>query len=210
VTSPVTNPVTNPVTRPLAASAIRLSVLAVLTCAMLAPAWAQQTAPEPAPPEPAPSTTTRPVPPPVAVQALGGIDSWGVGTLAAAEAPLPATLWRGSDARAVGAAMERITTPVSSPALQRLLRRVVLSAGTGPTGDTGAHAARTRATLALRLGEGAAAARIAARLPDARTDESVRRLVTNAQIAAGALNEACGGLDTLSPTDPATPRMRAL
>ena len=117
--------------------AISLSALVLGLAASAAAQAPEQTIADAAPP-PSPVIRT------TAVESndLRSLDAWEVG--AAPEKLLPATLWNNSDAAAVGALLDTVKQPFTSPASNRLARAVMLSPGSAPAVVTRPATSETR------------------------------------------------------------------
>lgn len=93
------------------------------------------------------NSEAQPLPPDVQAMPLAPVDPAWAGTLSAADDALPETLWQGTPRGFVTAALP-LLQPTTSPTLQALARRLLLSNAAAPTGE---DAARDRPLGALRL-----------------------------------------------------------
>jgi hypothetical protein len=124
----------------------------------------------------------------IAVETLPTLDSWAANGLNRGEPGLPQTLWIGSDARALGAAFDRLERPLGSPAAQGLARRALLSPGVTPAGNArDAEVKRFAALARLGLVE-ALPSMVAGRLA---SDPLVAQFVAQAELAQAQTDAAC-------------------
>jgi hypothetical protein len=147
--------------------AATIAALALLTAAA---ARAQIGPPTPLSPPPAGSTGGTPTPAAAAPQAaptappagdairgtpLAPVDSAWLGTLGADAHPLPETMWQGTPRRFVAAALPELR-PTTSPFLQQLARRLLLSNAVAPPGQDppkGPSLATLRVERLIALGD---------------------------------------------------------
>lgn len=177
--------------RGLAVAALLLLTPAAALAQLGPPVRLVPTPPGPAQPAPAPVPTATPAAPPTAAPApaaaappatgetiratpLAPVDAAWIGTLDASANPLPATMWQGTPRGFVAAALPQLQ-PTSSPELQQLTRRLLLSnaaapAGQDPPDKPGLAALRVERLIALGEIDGALA--LLAALPSqTHTDE---------------------------------------
>lgn len=178
----------------------------VLTLATAVPAFAQSGGPTPLLPS-SPATAppalsgVAPVSPPIAGDA--NIQSeplapvapvWG-GTLGAADHALPHDMWSTTPRSFVDAALP-LLQPTTSPELQDLARRLLLSDADAPHGDSAASGPtlaerRLDRLLALGYGDGAALIDV---LPQNNTGEGFDRDAVELRITAGDIAGACNAV----------------
>lgn len=147
----------------------------------------------------------------VEVSGLGPIDPWGSGFLAGSEGALSSDLWTGSIAPDLVALMGRIGTggperPGLTPTERSLLRRVVLSAGTRPSGEavtpSGADALMAERIRLIRvLGEDEAALSLMRASGDPALANDARRLGIDRDLAAGREAAACAQAGSAAGTE---------
>jgi len=118
--------------------------------------------------------------------ALNRLDAWSVSALARADGALAPDLWATSDATIVAELMDRLPATYASPAVRDLARRVLLSGGAAPSGDS-ASAARARFGALERMGLADELASLAAGASDAALMGQAAR----AELARNARNVAC-------------------
>lgn len=124
----------------------------------------------------------------IAVESLPTLDSWAANGLNRGERALPQTLWIGSDAYVLAAAMDRLERPLGSPSAQSLARRALLSPGVTPSGNAREAEVKRFAALA-RLGYvDALPAMVAGRLA---SDPLVAQFVAQAELTQGQTDAAC-------------------
>jgi len=183
------------------AAALALSLL------IAAPAAAQIGRPIPliAPPPPqkaAPATPpSLPAPPPPAAaagsdietQPLAPVDSSWLGTLGEANGGLPRNMWEGTARALVAAALPQLA-PTSSPVLQDLARRLLLSDAESPQGQDPPDRpslAALRLDRLLALGIVAEALPLLDALPDSAASDSLDRTRVELRFAANDVAGAC-------------------
>jgi len=150
---------------------------------------APQAAPAPAPAAPAAPAT----PQDIEAQPLAPADASWAGTLGPNDGALPQTMWRGTD-RAFLAAALPLLAPTTSPALQDLARKLLLSdaqspAGTDPAGRPSLAALRLDRMLALGIVK--PALELADRLPPDSSGDLMDRDWVELSFAAHDIDGAC-------------------
>jgi hypothetical protein len=152
----------------------------------------------PAVPEPPASPTpTPPADESISATPLAPVDSAWVGTLGAPQA-LPQTMWQGTPRSVVAAALPALG-PTTSPVLQDLSRRLLLSnaappAGQDPPNQPGLAALRVERIAALGDVEGAIA--VIDALPTTFRDESMARRRIELAFAKNDAEDACRSVQT--------------
>lgn len=173
-------------------------------------------APQPAQTGPAeqtlPDKMGAPQGPRVTVSDLADIDPAGAGLLSEGAGGFPATLWAGSTRPAVAARIAQLPAAPNSPAMQNLLKRVLLSQGNPPAGETPPD---EPSFLAQRLQKLVAnglvdeAAMLGAQ--SARTDSFARQAFAEATLLQGRDADVCSDATSLrqSSNDPYWLKLRA-
>lgn len=152
----------------------------------------------PAVPEPpAAPTPSPPADESISATPLAPVDPAWVGTLGAPQA-LPQTMWQGTPRRVVAVALPALG-PTTSPVLQDLSRRLLLSnaappAGQDPPDQPGLAALRVERLAALGEVEGAIA--VIDALPGALRDESMARRRIELAFAKNDAEDACRSVQT--------------
>lgn len=158
-----------------------------------------------APPPPAPRTEEvlpdqvgKPSGPKVTVSGLDEIDPSGAGILDGSSGGLPSNIYAGSPRAAIVARIAQLPAAPNSPAMQSLLRRVLLSstkppAGTTPPDEPSMLAQRLRKLVAG--GRIAEAAMLGAQ--SGRDDRFARQTWAEALLLQGRDNDACGDATSL-------------
>lgn len=143
--------------------------------------------------------------PRVTVKGLGAIDPSGVGLLTEANGGLPSSMWDGSERQSIAVRLSQLPAGTSSPAMQSLLRRLLLStaqppAGTTPPGEP--TILGLRATKLVANGWTDDAAKLASQSP--RDDSYARQAWSEALLLQGRDADACGDASALrqSANDP--------
>jgi len=152
---------------------------------LVPPAPGSEAAPAaPAPAEPAPGDNFNATP-------LAPVDTAWVGILGAADGALPRTMWQGTPRAKVEAAL-RLLQPTTSPELQDLARRLLLSDAVAPAGPDapGESLAALRLDRVLALGRTDGAGLINA-LPQAQISEALDRDSLELRFASNDLDGAC-------------------
>ncbi len=143
--------------------------------------------------------------PRVTVADLAAIDPAGAGLLSEGSGGFPATLWSGSARAAVALRIAQLPAAPNSPAMQNLMKRVLLSQGNPPAGETPPD---EPSFLAQRLQKLVAnglideAAMLGAQ--SARTDSFARQAAAEVLLLQGRDADACGDGTSLrqSSNDP--------
>lgn len=169
-----------------------------------APEAAEQTLPDQA---------GRPSGPRVTMTGLTAINPDSAGLITDASGGFAASLWRGSQRSAVTMRLTQLPSAPSSPAMQGLLRRLLLTSASPPAG---AAPPDEPSLLALRLskmianGWTAEAEALAARSP--RDDNFARQSLAEALLLQGRDGDACGDATALrqSANDPYWLKLRVL
>jgi hypothetical protein len=176
----------------------------VLALALSSPAAAQATTPlrlvppppgaGPAIPETAsPPAPAQPVDETIKATPLAPVDAAWIGTLSDTARPLPQSMWQGTPRTLVAAALP-LVAPSTSPTLQDLARRLLLSNAIAPAGqDEPDHPALAalRVDRLMALGEVGGALAVLETLPSTlRTDELDRRRV-ELRFAANDAESGC-------------------
>lgn len=122
---------------------------------------------------------------------LAPVDTAWVGILGAADGALPRSMWQGTPRAKVAAAL-RLLKPTTSPELQDLTRRLLLSDAMAPAGPDapGEPLAQLRIDRVLALGRIDGAGLINA-LPQAQITEAIDRDSLELRFAANDLGGAC-------------------
>ncbi len=140
-----------------------------------------------------PAQPGQPRGPAVTVSGLGAVDPSGAGLMEPNDGGLRSNLWSGTSRAIVEERLAALPNAPNSPAMQTLMRRLLLTSATPPAGN----ARNTdQSLLALRLnkllanGWTAEAAALAAQAP--RDDLSAREALAEAMLLEGKQVEACG------------------
>jgi hypothetical protein len=125
--------------------------------------------------------------------ALRPLDAWQTGQVPSGDAELPASLWKNSDAAAIGPLMDTLKAPFPSPAATRLARAAMLSGGDAPAGSEAAagEAARKRFAALGRFGAADEIVAMANVAPEATSDPNILTFATQADLARGRPADAC-------------------
>jgi hypothetical protein len=146
----------------------------------------------PAAPTPTPSADDS-----ISATPLAPVDPAWVGTLGAPQA-LPQTMWQGTPRSVVAAALPGLS-PTTSPVLQDLSRRLLLSNATAPAGQDRSDQpglATLRVERLAALGEVEGAIAVVDALPSAFRDESMARRRVELAFAKNDAEEACRSVQT--------------
>ena len=149
----------------------------------------------------APVSVAPDAPPPTSTFSVNAIveseiksfDPWEVGAATRAEGQLPNTLWKNSDAVAVGALFDKLTKPFDSPAANRLARAALLSPGSAPAGSDAAskEAVRKRFAALGRFGAAEEIGTMVSASPAALQDPSIAMFAAQGDLARGKTQDAC-------------------
>ena len=140
-----------------------------------------------------PAQPGQPRGPAVTVSGLGAVDPSGAGLMQPADGGLRPNLWNGTARAVVEEHIALLPNAPSSPAMQTLMRRLLLTAATPPAGN---GRDPQLSLLALRLnklianGWTAEAVALAAQAP--RDDASAREALAEAMLLEGRQVDACG------------------
>lgn len=122
------------------------------------------------------------------------LSAWGQRYLSSNETEFPTTLWRNSDDEVLLSLLQSIRTADLGPAERRLLRRIVLSPATPPSGARAEALLAERARLMLELGEARAAAALVPQLEQAAPGLDAETLAVDLDLASGQEATACATL----------------
>ncbi len=175
--------------------------------ALLGPVFAQSGVPIPLyPPNASSSPDATPAGPPlltgppasndIQTETLAPLDPSWTGTLGAADRALPRDVWSTTPRSFVATALP-LLQPTSSPVLQELTRRLLLSDATSPRGQDPAGAPslidrRVDRVLAFGYADGAA---LVTALPQTNAGEAFDRDAVELRVVAGDLGGACGAVN---------------
>jgi hypothetical protein len=126
----------------------------------------------------------------IETQTLRQLDGWSVSAMSQAQGALGADLWSQSDPALIGALFDRLPATSQSAAAHTLTRRVLLSGGEAPRGDSAA-AARDRFEALGKLGYADELATMAAGAGPSLTDPAIAQYAAQAELARGRRAEAC-------------------
>ena len=132
----------------------------------------------------------------IQTETLAPLDPSWTGTLGAADRALPRDMWSTTPRRFVAAALP-LLQPTSSPVLQELTRRLLLSDASAPRGQDAPGAPslidlRVGRVLAFGYGDGAA---LVTALPQNNVSEAFDRDTVELRIVAGDLGGACNAVN---------------
>ncbi|MEM8987456.1 MAG: hypothetical protein AAGC95_12115 [Pseudomonadota bacterium] len=127
---------------------------------------------------------------PVAVETLGGADTFSLGLLSQEQGALPPTLWRGGEARVVAYLLERAPARGESPALADLLRRTLLTPGAAPAG-AGPELMGAKLEALVRAGFGAEARALVNLNAGLAGEAPAARALASADLLDGDQRTAC-------------------
>ncbi len=145
-----------------------------------------------------PDQVGRPQGPRVTVSGLAPIDPSGAGLIGPGSGGFAPTLWTGSPRAAIATRIGQLPASPNSPAMQSLLRRVLLSGANPPSGVTPDDEPSMLAQRLLKLvagGRVSEAAMLGAQ--SARDDALARQAWTEALLLQARDEDACGDATTL-------------
>ena len=150
--------------------------------------------------------------PRVTVSDLAAIDPSGAGLLNEGTGGFPASLWSGSVRPAIAARLAQLPSAPNSPAMQNLMKRVLLSQGNPPPGETPPDEPSFLAQRLQKLVANGLIDEVAMLgAQSARTDHFARQAWAEAVLLQGRDQDACG--DSTSPrqssNDPYWLKLRA-
>ena len=122
---------------------------------------------------------------------LGEPDLWSVGFLENRAVALPEEAWAASDSDDLLTLTRAARTRNLSPAVQMLMRRLVLSPATAPNDDKSDDLLAERARLMFQIGESSAAAQLLPTLKTAPRGLKVEEVAVDLQLALGQSDAAC-------------------
>jgi hypothetical protein len=182
--------------------ALSAAALVAAMVAGAAPAAAQLGAPTPLVPPPMPAspgggTAPGAAPPPVPkgfeAQSIAPTDASWIGVLSDAQGAMPETMWRGTPRNFVAAALP-LLQPSSSPEVQDLARRLLLSNAASPAGPDVADRpslAAERLDRLMALGDVEGAVAMMDQLPADSTGDGMDETRVELRFAAGDRDGAC-------------------
>jgi hypothetical protein len=128
----------------------------------------------------------------IEIDELTTVSSDSVGLLNEGEGGLPYTIWRGTRYEVVHDLIGRLPVSTTSPALRRVMRRLLLSEAALPDNATGNGDFIARRLEALSaMGEAAAARDLLAVTPGRNANERLLRVESDVALNAGKFVEAC-------------------
>jgi hypothetical protein len=174
---------------------VRLGPPAAASGGSVPPAGAgsSATATTPGSPKSKPGLSTTPVEDAIKGVVLPPVDTSWAGPLSRAEGAFPETMWRGTPRAFVGAALPQLA-PTTSPGLQELARRLLLSTAAPPAGpDAPDHAglAALRIERLVALGQVDGALAVLDTLPRTAQSEDLDRTRIELRFAANDIATAC-------------------
>jgi hypothetical protein len=193
-------------------SSIAVLLIALAAAVVPGPVLAQSRAPIPlsppnaaAPPNAAPAGPQVLAAPPasteeIQTETLAPLDSSWAGTLGAADRGFPRDMW-GATPRSFVATALALLQPTTSPALQSLTRRLLLSDANSPRGEEpagGPSILDRRIERVLAFGYSGAAALLAT-LPQNNVSEAFDRDTVELRVVAGDLGGACAAVNEHAP-----------
>ena len=157
-----------------------------------------------------PTQSGQPHGPAITVTGLSAVDPSGAGLMESNDGGLRPNLWNGTTRGVVEDRIAALPNAPNSPAMQTLMRRLLLTSATPPSGN----GASAQSLLALRLnklianGWTAEAAALAASAP--RDDNAARQALAEAMLLQGKPIDACGEPTAIrqSSNDPYWLKMR--
>lgn len=128
----------------------------------------------------------------IEINHLGEVTSDSVGTLTAESGGMPPVLWQGTRYDTVLTLMSYLPTGTRSPALRRMIRRLLTSEAQPPSGLVveGEFVAKRLETLSA-LGESRAGSELLAIAPGRSTNNRLMRIESEVSLAEGRLVDAC-------------------
>lgn len=153
--------------------------------------------------ENAPSVQKRPNSGAIVIGTLAQVDPSSVGLIDPSSGGFGTDMWAGSNRTLIERLLPLLPV-VQSPALQRLNRKLLLTAAVVPEGDEG-----PKSLIALRLerlaaaGDLASVLDLASRLPAEFKDADMARLQVNAALLSGDVASACARMPVILQADPA-------
>ncbi len=129
----------------------------------------------------------------IEIDQLTVVTADSVGLLTEQEGGLPYSVWRGTRYETVYDLMDRLPVSTTSPALRRVMRRLLISEAALPDNTTGegdfiAH----RLEVLSAMGEVAAARELLAVTPGRNANERLLRIESEVALNGGKFVEACG------------------
>jgi hypothetical protein len=156
------------------------------------PAPAMSAPPQPAPPA-APPQTPAPADNTIQVSPLSTVDASWLGMLSEGQGGFPHAMWNGTSRALVAADLPQLQ-PVSSPVLQDLTRRLLLSDAAAPSGENppgGASLVDLRFDRLFVFGFVEPALELLRNLPDSMVSESTDRIGIELRFANNDVTGAC-------------------
>lgn len=150
------------------------------------------------------------LPAPIEQQQLEELDAWSVSALSRTDGALARDLWAQSEPALLAQVFDKLPGVYESPAMQALTRRVLLSGGQAPRGES-SEAARKRFEALGRMGAADDLATMAAGAGNAINDPAIAQYAAQAELARGRRAEACarGRRGANADTPPFLLRLRA-
>lgn len=149
----------------------------------------------------------------VSAAPLAQVDPWGVGWLARADGPLPATFWAGSEGETLLPLMAELKPQGLAPAARQALRRIALSSARAPESSAregGLDLIPERLRLIEQLGESDKSVDLRRRFAKAAWSAPADRIASDLELAQGRNETACARVNGKRADDPMWMPVRAL
>ncbi len=128
----------------------------------------------------------------VVVQSLGGLDPASIGTLTASTGGFGPNMWQGTKPERVVTLLKFLPVPSASPEMQRLFRRLLLTAAVIPQGlKQPLELIKLRLDKLLEAGLVPDAAELIARIPASSMSPDINRVAVKLHMLRGKNEEAC-------------------
>ncbi|MBT3557930.1 MAG: hypothetical protein HN718_00220 [Rhodospirillales bacterium] len=134
----------------------------------------------------------------IEVDELTTVSSDSIGLLTEEQGGLPYTVWRGTRFEIVDDLMARLPVGTTSPALRRVMRRLLISEAALPDNASGnGDFIARRLEVLSAMGEVAAARDLLAVTPGRNANERLLRVESDVALNAGRFVEACGAASSV-------------
>ena len=132
----------------------------------------------------------------VVVQSLGGLNPASIGTLTGANGGLGTDMWQGTSPDRIQTLLEILPVPQTSPVLQKLYRRLLLTSAAIPQGQAQpTELIRLRLEKLLAAGLVTDASDLVNRVPASSMTPELNRIVTEVLLFQGQNDQACKIVD---------------
>lgn len=139
----------------------------------------------------------------VVVQKLGGLDAASVGILDASTGDLGSSMWQGTSSSRVATLIQHLPVSSSSPEMQKLLRRLLLTAAAIPRGsEEPTELMQLRLNKLRDAGLVVEASQLVQRVPASKMSSGLERTAVDLLLLEGKNEQACKKIEGMTENTP--------